>query len=286
MKKIFLLIFVWYICWNISYVSAENCEQKSLFEKWECQVNTVCETYKVNTVSFNPEAYQSAEIYQERGWLNIHTFLISNSPLKPIQKAVWVYKDNMNNIYNCAMIQTQINTLNTTKDKLLKYDSSGEIKSRTEPKITQLLQRLNLQSQQFKCTSIDKNMIRKENILKEVTYETCKYDFYLEYLKEHYSDVKNVLWIGDNIDENKPFLIPQVVDTQANILNNIEQERIHAYKTFPVSFQAYWEYENNFILHFLLEIIRNDFIIFREKLHQALTPMNQLVYKISNVMKK
>lgn len=285
MKKLFLTFWALILSWSIWNVSAENCEQKSPFEKFWCQVETVCSAYKVNQVSFNTEAFQSAEEYQKIQ-LDRYAFLVSGNRLKPLNKAVENYKENMNNIYNCAMLQTQINTLETTKWKLLKYDASWEINSRIEPKITQLLQRLNLQSEQYKCTKINNNIIRSENILKEVTYETCRYDFYLEYLKEYYSDIRNVLWIDEAFDENTTLLSTEVVNTKNSILSDIEKERVHAYDTFPIAFQAYVEYENNFILHFLLEIIRNDYVVFREKLHQALTPFNQLVYKISNVMKK
>jgi hypothetical protein len=38
--------------------------------------------------------------------------------------------------------------------------------------------------------------------------------------------------------------------------NEIAKEISHTYKVFPIAFQAYGEYENNFPIHVLLEVIK------------------------------
>ncbi|MDP2396643.1 MAG: hypothetical protein Q8S84_04390 [bacterium] len=53
-----------------------------------------------------------------------------------------------------------------------------------------------------------------------------------------------------------------------------------------MAFHALTEYENNISIHFLLELIKDDYIILREKLHEVINPINQVVYKISNAMRK
>jgi hypothetical protein len=78
----------------------------------------------------------------------------------------------------------------------------------------------------------------------------------------------------------------QVANDMSSINSSLEAEIKHAYKTFPVSYNAYTEYENNFPIHFLLELLKEDYYIFRQKLHEVLNPINQVVYKISNAMKK
>jgi hypothetical protein len=54
----------------------------------------------------------------------------------------------------------------------------------------------------------------------------------------------------------------------------------------PIAFTAYKEYENNLPAHLLLQIIKEDYIIIREKLQKAMNPIAQVVYKIANAMQR
>jgi|TARA_Y100001960_G_C14620461_1_gene800481 hypothetical protein len=66
----------------------------------------------------------------------------------------------------------------------------------------------------------------------------------------------------------------------------IDAEIEHSYKIYPVAFHAYTEYENNLATHLLLELLKEDFMAFRKSLHKSINPLNQVIYKISNAMKK
>ncbi len=66
----------------------------------------------------------------------------------------------------------------------------------------------------------------------------------------------------------------------------IDQEIAHTYKIFPIAFDMYNQYENNITIHLLLELIKQDYVVYRQKLHKTLNPINQVVYKIANAMKK
>jgi hypothetical protein len=49
-------------------------------------------------------------------------------------------------------------------------------------------------SRAFNCTETnDKNSIQKLILLKQATYQTCKYVSYLEYLKEYNKNIQNNL---------------------------------------------------------------------------------------------
>jgi len=128
--------------------------------------------------------------------------------------------------------------------------------------------------------SSEKESIMKLKILQQTTYETCKYVNYLEYLKERNDKIENVL------DEDKDtYTINEIYVAESRKNNEIDEEIDHAYKVFPIAYHAYSEYENNLPIHLLLELLREDFIILREKLHAVLNPINQVVYKISNAMR-
>lgn len=285
-RNIFLILATFLCFYSGVFASQENCEtMENAFEKYECRVKNFCETdYKNNKVSFDTQNYEEAEKYKNLTVTDV--FLVSNRTDKPLRKAVSIYKNNMNSIYNCAMIHSQINTMNVTKTHLLKLDTTGHVKNMIEPKILQNLQKLELKSKQLKCKAIDKDMIKKESVLKETTYETCKYHFYMDYMKNYYSDVGNVLDLDEESDKNAVFVHQNVANLRSNIQTAIQMEIDQAYQTFPLAFQAYSEYENNYAIHFMLQVILDDFIVYRQKLHQALTPFNQLAYKLSNVMKK
>jgi hypothetical protein len=107
----------------------------------------------------------------------------------------------------------------------------------------------------------------------------------MEYLKEYYSNVNNSLWLQNKgVKKEEVYVATEVANVQKNIFNWIDDEIEQAYKTFPLAFNAYSEFENNFPIHFLLEVLKEDFRIFRDKLYQTVSPIDQVVYKISNAM--
>lgn len=285
MKKFYVIFFLILLI-NISNVSAENnCEVKEWFELYECRVENVCKTYKTNKVVYNTESFKKAEKYNDDSSIIDDVLFVTKREELPLKKAVATYKENMNNIYRCAIINSQLNSMDLVKKKLQKYSWSDLIKS-IEPKIENLSNKLDIVYKSSKCSNINKNEIyNKENILKQTTYETCSYNYYMEYLKDYYSNIDNVLWI--NTKENKideVYSSAEVAGYQASIIKWVNQEIEQAYKTWPLVFNAYSEFENNFPLHFMLEIIKEDFRLFRDKLYQTLSPINQVVYKISNAM--
>jgi len=73
---------------------------------------------------------------------------------------------------------------------------------------------------------------------------------------------------------------------EAKKKQEIQTEIENTNKAFPVVFKAYSEYENNITAHVLLELLREDYNLLRENFHKSINPINQVVYKISNAMRK
>lgn len=157
--------------------------------------------------------------------------------------------------------------------------------------------------------------LQKNEVLKQTTYQTCKYVSYLEYLKEQSEKLSYYLKDLDNYNKDKareelsknysPEKIDNMIDDyydkkveikQANVYDSfrskefqkrmIQEEIDHTYNIFPLAFHAYSEYENSIVIHFLLETIKQDYIAVRDRLHKVINPINQVVYKVSNAMKK
>ncbi len=82
------------------------------------------------------------------------------------------------------------------------------------------------------------------------------------------------------------YTMPYIMELSASSRNEIAQEIKHTKKVFTVSFQTYSNYENNLVIRILLWMLENDFKMLRDKLYSAISPINQVVYKISNAMSK
>lgn len=288
----FILIFLlWFLIISPTF-AADDCENKNdAFDKYECRVEKVCKEFDENKKVFNPEKYKQAEKYKETEISDV--FLRSSRTEKPIKKAVSVYKENMNNIYKCSMIGIQKNSILKIK-WLLKLDKTWEIWKSIDAKITNIISKLDMVAQSTKCLGIDKKTIyNKLSILRQTTYETCKFWFYTDYLKEYYSDPANALGMtkkdledAEKAWESIVFTNTEAADAISWINKSLDTELNQAYKTFPVAFHAYSEYENNYPIHFLLELLKTDFMVFRDNLHQMINPINQVWYKIVNAMLK
>jgi hypothetical protein len=140
------------------------------------------------------------------------------------------------------------------------------------------------------CRQITVDKLFKRNILREVTYETCKFRVYMEYLKEYYSEnLRNLVKRGVDKNWNEKEIPTMDVMSfwylEDEILAKIETQINHSYLVFDKAFKEFSAFEWNYYIHEMLSLLKVNFIVLRIKLHNVLTPMNQLVYKISNVMK-
>ena len=190
------------------------------------------------------------------------------------------HRNNMNNIYKCALLLVQKKALLLINNDLTKENAS--LAKKISPKIDEKVNKIKLSFKSFDCIdSKEEDSMQKLNVLRQATYQTCKYISYLEYVKETNKQLKNIA-----PKERDKFYIWEIIERELERETELDNEIEHTYRVFPLAFHAYTEYENNITIHFLLELIKEDYISLRQKLHSALNPINQVVYKISNAMKK
>ena len=200
------------------------------------------------------------------------------------------HRDNMNNIYKCALLNVQRNSYLVIKKDLIK--KNPDLAKKLDWKISNNIKKIELSSKALWClNSEDKNSIQKLKVLKQATYQTCKYTSYLEYLKESNKEIRNIIIEQENQEEtflpqNKSYNLWEIATEEVKRKKKLNKEIKNTYKVFPIAFQAYTEYENNITIHFLLELIKEDYKILRDKLHKSLNPINQVVYKMRNAMTK
>lgn len=270
MKKIFqvitILIIIFINFWNKIYAAGAETSPYSLktgYSLYKERVKNICEQYKTKK-----ELLKIEDSFDE---------ITESYDLDEIKNK---HIKNMNNIYKCALLWVQKKSLLLIKDDLIKKNPT--LLENIWPKIDSKISKLEMTSSTLKCNnSKDKSSIIKLNVLQQSTYETCKYVTYLEYLKEYNDKLVAIMW-----KEKDKYSIAEVLFTQNEHMNELDNEIEHTYKVFPMAFHALTEYENNISIHFLLELIKDDYISLREKLHEALNPINQVVYKISNAMRK
>lgn len=280
MKKFILTFFVIIFGLNYSFASDE-CSLKKWFEAYSCKTSKYCVKYKPKFVVYKVKDFEKAEnssLSDAQIWA-----------MSELKVAKELYRKNQNWIYSCAIIKTQKNSLLLVKNKLLKLEKTWTLSSNIMSKIELRLNKLDLTIKSLWCNITDKNSIySKKDILDESTYEMCKYSFYLDYLADYYDNAWNVIWSwalnADASVEKKNYSVSYINNLISSVNNSLQEEKNHTYEIYKIAFQAYTEYESNYPVHLLLELIKDDFIVFREKLYQALNPINQVWYKIMNAM--
>lgn len=289
--KLFLLFSLLFSFWKSVFWADDFCGTQKWFELYECRVENICSEYESEKPVFNSSDFESAADVQQE-------FQNGNNQAPALSSAKKIYRDNMSNIYKCGIIQSQRNTLNKLSE-FIRQESSGQLSDAVWGQIDQRINRLELSSNTIGCTLSDNQTEQnKLNILRETTQQLCKYTSYLEYIKWYYERTGNAYnqtnpadsQLSDGSYDNETLnrltkTTPrEVTNYITQTQNEIAEEISHTYKTFPIAFHAYSEYENIYPIHFLLEIIRWDFLILRKLLYQNLLPIAQLWLKVINAM--
>lgn len=280
----------WTWCLWSSYVSDYNrkCNNKFWFELYECRVTSLCNSCnnpKTKKI-FEVEEYKEAQEYQKWNtpWTNT---------LTAFYKTKEIYTENMNSIYKCALIDIQERWLDYLQKIVSATDKSGLVIKNIQPKINDEKSKLSIKKRSEKCWWLKSedtktNIILKKEVLDQVSLEFCKYSFYLDYLSWYYQRLSNLLWVDPekSKDSNTHTEISTINTYYSIAQNEISTQYQKVHKVFPLAFYAYSEYEENYIMHLMLNIIKSDYVIARDLLAQTLWPINQVVYKIKDAMRK
>jgi len=279
--KILTIIFLMFFnLLNLNIVKAEEwktslCWAKEWKDRYDCQIKNFCEVYKVKEPTHKWEDYFESDSTWEE------------SLFKTAKKK---YRENQNWIYACGVIKIQKNSYKLVKNKLVKIDKTWKVVSKISEKIDLKLKKLKIIWKEKDCISSEnkeeENRLQtKTKLLNESAYEFCKYNFYLNFLQNHYKNINNAnqefLWKNK---EKNSFKIWKVAKIQSKLQKDLVDEISHSERVFELAFSTYIDYENNHPVHILLELIKEDFYVLRQKLHEMISPINQVVYKISNAM--
>lgn len=271
---------------KLTYWAAETMSDSNWYKLYEERVSTFCKEYKIN--DWSSEIIYTIDKDDQFIDLDKLDWATQNyKKYKNVETAKEQYRKNMDNIYWCATNVVHYRALKLVKEDLIKLNPNLDIKlkNKLEENLKAIELEISQNSNKCKITSEQNSSIIKKSVLKQTTYEVCKYSFYLEYLKS-FNEKMSSLDDETKNNSNNTKAIQSILKEEANKKNQIQKEIEDAYKVFPIAFKAYSEYENNITTHILLDLLREDYNLLREWLHKSINPINQVVYKISNAMKK
>ena len=262
-----ILIATFSVFQSANAIVTKSCNDSQLdaYSLYECRIESICNQRKPDKMIFNTDKDEKKYLKLEP-WYN--NFLWENK-----QK----YRDNMNNLYKCALIQLQTNAITYVEWEM--KNSDEDVRKKIEPKISQKKQNLKTAASRYECADIDNlSIYNKSSVLQQSSYEICKYLNYLDYLDTYSDTLSNVV--------TNSVTATELANNQIQTKQAIIDEQNHVIRVFPLAYTAYAQYESHITTHFMLELIREDFLILKNRLHKVLGPISQLLYKANNSMKK
>ncbi|MCP4523154.1 MAG: hypothetical protein GY828_02950 [Candidatus Gracilibacteria bacterium] len=293
MNKIYKYSLLFFVCigsvFTYYQLFAEVSSTNQGYDLYKDRNLSICKPYALDGESQSENSTSKDEklIFKTEEYPELGKDVDKNITLKggDLIDAKSIYKENMNNIYKCAILGAQERSINKVLDGL-KQSKKASAFSQELVKKKGLLTK-SRKVNKCKNTNTSSRVQDKKSVLMQTTLELCKYNNYLEYLYEYNSVIANVIAQDAQLSSLKgTYDISTLAKKEKEKKAQIRAEIERAYKLHPIAFQTYVEYETNFPIHEMLTLIRKDFIGFRSALDQALTPINQVGYKIVNAMKK
>lgn len=221
-----------------------------------------------------------------------------NLPLaSQIEKASLVYKERMNSLYACAVLNAKYK-IHTRLVKEFKPEGTNIVRN-----LKQATQQIESLLKQKSCKNISKEegegseLSVKRSLIRSTTMEYCNYRHYLKYVDDN---VKNQL---SRVIQNEDKLRAQRVaqpdapndrfpssESMATALGDVTfraaNEIAHTQRVFDDAFDAYRDFEQTYASHILLVLIEDRYLMIREYLRDTMNPIGQVIYKASNASSK
>lgn len=264
---------------------ADDTLNKNWFALYNQRVIDICDTYLYeNNKNVQIKKITETEKFKK---IKVWTWTKNEDEIdwnEAFKIAKEIYENNMNNIYKCWILIAQKSNLDLINKDILKLSNNPDLVKEMWTKLDNIIKKNEISIAKINCKPISNNndWIQKLSILKQTTYELCRYNAYLEYLKEY-----NPVYEGIFIDNNKTdYNSMYLVNLEQDRKNKIDIEIKNIYKVFPIAFDSYKQYEDNLSIHLLLGLIKDDYKVLRDTMYKVLNPINQVGYKISNAMKE
>lgn len=209
--------------------------------------------------------------------------------LSPIREIEIVYKENMADIYSCAM-----NTVSKASKDFEKVFLENEKVPVVKTTINRWLDWIPDYDQNDNCRKIEKEDYNnlQQILLKESTYEICKYTAYMNALDDVFYEDYRLSFLENlendtEVNEEQETRITESIRlTREQITELIKERKEINFEIHSLSYLRFNDFFNNLTLHMAMEWLRIRVDIYREYLYKTLWPLNQLPWKIINAMKQ
>ena len=288
-------------------------------EKWATfSDNAMYELYKERVTEY-------CSVYKENDDTSETIYLIDEGDIYPDLSESWsqdkdyvaeaklIFHENMDWIYGCATNLVHLRELESQKEILLNESEhvKAELSTDIEQRINDLNQKISQEYQKCKTSSENKDSILRKSVLKQVTYETCRYRFYVEYMKDyadviiqyakadqerilaHEEEVKNYsfFWLVAHAATNSSsswdnVSIMEIIEKQQEKRFEIMQLTNELDQVYPYAFKSYWDYEWFFKTHLWLDLMVTPAKLNRDHLYPHLYASETLVWEAHNATRK
>lgn len=308
-KKLSLILWCLYLLWsNVSFAVPMTYEEYEQDARAYCEdgkpwyADTTRNTQKVIYPKFDVNSintWMSRERSQAENesstnrnviidWLNPDRIWSINDTSRILELAQIVYHSKMNTVFDCAVIESRKNILESLR-KTIKWQS--EILEKIK------IEELKLDGQARQCIPKDGNNnswksssdITKERLINTSVLQYCHYRKYLTYLE---SQLENNISGFNTIDSQIGIWWSGkvIIDSDAlqrSFLKTQEQIRDEIYtadRAIPRAIIAFKEMERTYATHILLVVIYDDYVRLRDNLARYMSSTSQLFEKAFNAM--
>ncbi len=221
-----------------------------------------------------------------------------NLPLaSQIEKASLVYKERMNALYACAVLNTKYK-IHTRLVKEFHPEGTNMVRN-----LERATQQIESQMKQRGCKNVSKEegdgaeLSMKRSLIRSATMEYCNYRHYLKYVDDNVKNqLSRVIQNEDKLraqrqaDPNAPYERFPSSESLAASLGSVSSratnEIAHTQRVFDDAFDAYRDFEQTYASHILMVLIEDRYLMIREYLRDTMNPIGQVIYKASNASSK
>lgn len=206
--------------------------------------------------------------------------------LKTLEIARIEYRNAMDRIFACAVIDARIQVINDLQKKIqAKFPvPNNEILLQLQTEV----KRLEALREPSSCTAPKNSDIPIETqIINSATLQFCHFNFYLLYLQDNLEkDNTRMMNIEKAIGTGNGTVTAQDTKTWAEQLqkrqNQVKDELARAANTLPRAVRTFQEMKTTYPIHVMFTIIYDDYLRLRENLNRYLNATSQLFEKMYN----
>ena len=194
-----------------------------------------------------------------------------------------LYNAVLNNLFACALVNSKAQIYNDIEAA----KSNGGFRFLQESSLKDYLpplkQKNNEDATLYKCRALGtqsnneplKRKVMSERLINTSSYLTCRYLAYTRYVKNVAEQEWAILDGARNTND--------LVSTRQILESRIAAAPSLATQTISSTFDSYLSFESAYELHIYLLLIRDSYIVMRQRLDDALAPFSQFIYKAHNV---